>query len=307
MEDDNVFADKYVLLRKLGEGGMAEIFLARQLGIGGFKKELVIKRIHRDLASNESYVELFLDEARIAANLNHPNIVHIYDIGKALGTYYIAMEFIHGRDLMEICRKGVQDKQFLPLRYAVKIISAVAEGLAYAHGHRDGDGAPVGIVHRDISPTNILVSFGGLPKVVDFGIAKANTQVRNDTGAVMGKLNYMAPEQMRGEAVDGRSDLFSLGVVLYEITVGRRLFKGKGDEVVEKILHEPIPPPTLIRADYPAELEPIVMRLLEKKPENRYQDAGEVHSDLEDFLREVGWMVGAHHLSRYLAELFDVS
>ncbi len=304
---DNVFAEKYVLLRKIGEGGMAEIYLARQIGLGGFNKELVIKRIHQKLASNESYVEMFLDEARIAANLNHPHIVHIYDIGKAFGTYYIAMEYIHGKDLMEICRRGIVEKQFLPMRYAVRIISQVAEGLAYAQAHRDEDGQLVGIVHRDISPTNILVSYNGVSKLVDFGIARAASQVAEDVGTVVGKLNYMAPEQLRGELVDARSDLFALGVVLYEITVGRRLFKGPRDVVEDKILNLPIPPPTLVRPDFPPDLEQILMRLLEKKPENRYQDGAELHQDLEEFLREAGWKVGSHHLSRYLIGLFDVS
>ena len=307
MDDDNVFAEKYVLLRKLGEGGMAEIFLARQLGLGGFKKELVIKRIHKKLASNEAYVEMFLDEARIAANLNHPNIVHLYDIGKAFGTYYIAMEFIHGKDLMEICRKGITAKQFLPMRYAVHIISQVAEGLAYAQAHRDEDGNLVGIVHRDISPTNILVSYNGVSKLVDFGIARAASQVADEVGTVVGKLNYMAPEQVRGDLVDARSDLFALGVVLYEITVGRRLFKGPRDQVVDRILNQPIPPPTLVRPDFPPDLEQILMRLLEPKPENRYPDGAELQQDLQGFMGDMGWKVGAHHLSRYLTGLFDVS
>ncbi len=305
MDDDNVFAEKYVLLRKLGEGGMAEIFLARQLGLGGFKKELVIKRIHKKLAANEAYVEMFLDEARIAANLNHPNIVHIYDIGKAFGTYYIAMEFIHGKDLMEVCRKGIAEKQFLPLRYSVRIISDMAAGLAFAQDHRDEHGNRVGIVHRDISPTNILISFHGVSKLVDFGIARAASQVANEVGTVVGKLNYMAPEQVRGDLVDARSDLFALGVVLYEITVGRRLFKGPRKEVVDKILNHPIPPPTLVRPDYPPDLEQIVMRLLEKKPENRYPDGAELHSDLERFGASLGPKVGSNHLSRYLTGLFE--
>jgi serine/threonine protein kinase len=307
MDEDNVFAEKYVLLRKLGEGGMAEIFLARQLGLGGFKKELVIKRIHQKLASNEAYVEMFLDEARIAANLNHPNIVHIYDIGKAFGTYYIAMEFIHGKDLMEICRRGIADKKFLPLRYSVRIISEVAAGLAFAQDHRDEDGNRVGIVHRDISPTNILVSYTGVSKLVDFGIARAASQVAQEVGTVVGKLNYMAPEQVRGDLVGAQSDLFALGVVLYEITVGRRLFKGGHKEVRDKILNQPIPPPTLIRPDYPPELEQIVMRLLEKKPENRYPDGAELQQDLDGFLADMGHKVGSHHLSRYLTGLFGVT
>jgi len=306
LADDNVFAEKYDLLRKLGEGGMAEIFLARQRGLGGFQKELVIKRIHRALAKNEGYVELFLDEARIAANLNHPNIVHIYDIGKAYGTYYIAMEYIHGVDLMDICRRGIREQKFLPLPHAVQIISQVSEGLYFAHTFRDEYGQPLEIVHRDISPSNILVSFGGLAKLVDFGIAKAATQVHDDAGKVMGKINYMAPEQIRGEPVDARSDLFALGVVLYEICVGRRLFRGSAEEVAKKVLEEPVPPPSLVREDFPTDLEVIVMRLLEKKPENRYQDAEELHQDLEEYLAETGARAGRGRLSRYLVDLYDL-
>ena len=306
MADENVFTDKYDLLRKLGEGGMAEIYLARQRGLGGFQKELVIKRIHRELAKNERYVELFLDEARIAANLNHPNIVHIYDIGKAYGTYYIAMEYIQGADLMDICRRGIREKKFLPIKHGVKIISQVAEGLGFAHAYRDPQGQHLGIVHRDISPSNIIVSYSGLAKLVDFGIAKAATQVHDDSGKVMGKLNYMAPEQLKGEGVDNRSDLFALGVVLYEVTAGKRLFRGAGEEVARKILEEPIPPPSLAQPEYPPDLEVILMRLLEKKPENRYQDAQELHLDLEEFLAESGAKTGKPQISRYLVDLYDL-
>ncbi len=286
---------------------MAEIFLARQLGLGGFNKELVIKRIHRELATNVGYVEMFLDEARIAANLNHPNIVHIYDIGKAFGTYYIAMEYIHGKDLMEICRRGIAQKQFLSLRLAVAIVGQVAQGLAYAQAHRGSDGQRVGIVHRDISPTNILVSYTGIAKLVDFGIARAASQVAEEIGTVVGKLSYMAPEQVRGELVDGRTDLFALGVVLYEITVGRRLFRGSRQEVMDKILTQPIAPPSLVRPGFPPDLEQILMRLLEKRPENRYSNGGELHQDLEAFASSMGWRSGRHHLSRYLIGLFDVT
>jgi len=304
--NESGFAEKYDLLRKLGEGGMAEIFLARQRGIGGFHKELVIKRIRREFAQNERYVELFLDEARIAANLNHPNIVHIYDIGKAYGSYYIAMEYIHGADLMDILREGIKQKKFMPLEFAVEIISQVSEGLHFAHTFRDESGMPLSIVHRDISPSNILVTYSGLAKLVDFGIAKAATQVHDDDGQIMGKVNYMAPEQLRGEEVDARSDLFGLGVVLYEITAGRRLFRGAGHDVRKKILDDPVPPPSVVRPDYPLELEVIVMRLLEKRPENRYGDAEELHQDLQEFLADTGGRNLRARISRYLMDLYDL-
>lgn len=307
MATDDVFGQKYVLLRKLAEGGMAEIYLARQIGLGGFQKELVIKRIHQALADNQQYVELFLDEARIAANLNHPNIVHIYDIGRAFATFYIAMEYIRGPDLADITRKAISQGALLAPRRAVEIVCQVAEGLHFAHSYRDKDGRSLRIIHRDISPSNILVTYGGICKLVDFGIAKARTQLHDDSGALMGKLGYMAPELLEGHPADARTDLFSLGVVLYEITVGRRLYTGEDSVVARKILHDPIPPPSVWVEDYPSELEVVVMRLLEKRPENRYQDADELQQDLRDVMAELSWPTGPIPLGRYLTDLFDLN
>ncbi len=306
MASDDVFGQKYVLLRKLAEGGMAEIFLARQIGIGGFQKELVIKRIHQALADNQQYVELFLDEARIAANLNHPNIVHIYDIGQAFSTFYIAMELIKGPDLADIAKKAMSHGTPLAPKWSAEILSQVAEGLHFAHNFRDKDGRSQQIIHRDISPSNILVTYGGICKLVDFGIAKAREQLHDDTGTLMGKLGYMAPELLEGSPADARTDLFSMGVLFYEITVGRRLFMGDDKTVARKILHDPIPPPSLWVEDYPSELEVIVMRLLERRPENRYQDANELHQDLRDVMTELGWPMGPVPLGRYLTDLFDL-
>ncbi len=306
MADDDVFGQKYVLLRKLAEGGMAEIYLARQIGLGGFQKELVIKRIHQALADNEQYVELFLDEARIAANLNHPNIVHIYDIGRAFTTFYIAMEYIKGPDLADIARKAVQGGAPMAPARAAEVVCQVAEGLHFAHTFRDKDGRPLQIIHRDISPSNILVTFGGICKLVDFGIAKARTQLHDDAGTLMGKLGYMAPELLEGSPADVRTDLFSLGVCLYEITVGRRLYVGDDKTVARKILKDPIPPPSVWVEDYPSELEVVVMRLLEKRPGNRYQDANELQEDLRDVMADLGWPIGPIPLGRYLTSLFDL-
>jgi serine/threonine protein kinase len=306
MSTDDVFGQKYVLLRKLAEGGMAEIFLARQIGIGGFQKELVIKRIHQQLADNQQYVDLFLDEARIAANLNHPNIVHIYDIGRAFSTYYIAMELIKGPDLADIAKQAMSQGAPLAPARAAEILSQVAEGLHFAHNFRDKDGHSQRIIHRDISPSNILVTYGGICKLVDFGIAKAREQLHDDTGTLMGKLGYMAPELLEGHPADARTDLFSMGVLFYEITVGKRLFVGDDKTVARKILHDPIPPPSLWVEDYPSELEVVVMRLLERRPENRYQDANELHQDLRDVMADLSWPTGPLPLGRYLTDLFDL-
>jgi serine/threonine protein kinase len=306
MATDDVFGQKYVLLRKLAEGGMAEIYLARQIGLGGFQKELVIKRIHQAHAANRQYVELFLDEARIAANLNHPNIVHIYDIGRAFATYYIAMEYIKGPDLADIAKRALSRGEPLAPARATEIVAQVAEGLHFAHAFRDKDGQSLRIIHRDISPSNILVTYGGIAKLVDFGIAKARTQLHDDSNALMGKLGYMAPELLEGYSADARTDLFSLGVVLYEITSGRRLFVGDDETVARKILHEPVPPPSMWVEDYPSELEVVVMRLLEKRPENRYQDADELHQDLRDIMTENAWPIGPIPLGRFLTDLFDL-
>jgi serine/threonine protein kinase len=304
--EEALFAGKYELVRKLGEGGMAEIFLARPRGAGAPRGELVIKRIHPELARNESYVELFLDEARVAADLEHPNIVRLLDIGKAEGTYYLAMEYVRGADLMEICRRGIQRQRFLPLAHAVTITREVARGLQVAHQFRDGDGRTLSIVHRDVSPSNILVGYDGQTKLADFGIAKAATQVHDDAGKIMGKWGYMAPEQLRTGEVDPRSDLFSLGVVLYEITVGRRLYRGAAREAKQKILEQPVPAPTRVRADYPRALERIVLRLLERDPAQRYPDAETLIRDLEAFASEAGLSLGRGALSRYLVDLFEV-
>ncbi len=303
---DDVFSQKYVLLKKLAEGGMAEIYLARQIGIGGFQKELVIKRIHQKLADNQQYVTLLLDEARIAANLNHPNIVHIYDIGRAYTTYYIAMEYIHGPDLADIARREIRRGTLVPPQIAAEIVCQVAEGLHFAHTFRDKDGLPMRIIHRDISPSNILVTYGGICKLVDFGIAKAQTQLHDDTGVLMGKLGYMAPELIEGCPPDPRSDLFSLGVCLHEITVGKRLFVGDDRTVARKILSQPVPPPSLFVEDYPFELEVVVMRLLERRPENRYEDAQELLEDLRDLMGELGWSTGPAPLGHYMTDLFDL-
>lgn len=278
---------KYLLLDKIATGGMAEIWLAKQVGVEGFEKLVVIKKILPHFTNDKDFVRMFLDEARLAAQLNHPNIVQIYDLGQEEESYYIAMEYISGDDIKNILQTSIKQGHFLPLQFAVNIISQGAEGLHYAHTLTDMYGTPMNVVHRDISPQNILVTYAGTVKVVDFGIAKAATQSQEtQAGTLKGKFAYMSPEQAMGRKLDGRSDVFALGIVLYEITVGKRLFKAPSElKILRMITEERIIPPIEINPKYPPALSNIVMKALEKDRDKRYQDAREFHLDLDDFLK----------------------
>ena len=300
------FGGRYTLLRRLAVGGMAEIYLARQAAMAGFEKEVVIKRLRAELADDPRIIEMFLDEARIGALLNHPNIVHVYDVDEHDGIPYIAMEYIVGEELNELCRRGIQHGRFLPLEHAVELIRQAAAGMGYFHAKRGAEGTvlqdqPLEIVHFDISPTNLLVTQDGTLKVIDFGIARARGQ-RTRTEVLPGKLSYMSPEQAArdGQPVDHRSDIFSLGIVLYEITVGRRLFRGTAAEIVPRLVAADIEPPTFVRRNFPPALESIVMRALEKHPSDRYQSAYDLADDLETFLRDERLHSGPVRIARYL-------
>ena len=302
---------RYTVLRRLATGGMAEIYLARQAALAGFEKEIVIKRLRPELASDPRIVEMFLDEARIGAMLNHPNIVHVYDVDVGHSDEgdipYIAMELIHGEELNQLCRRGLNFQRFLPLEHAVELIRQAAAGMGYFHAKRatwdGGDGESLEIVHCDVSPTNLLVTQDGFLKIIDFGIARSRGQRSRGDGVIPGKLSYMSPEQAARQSIDHRSDIFSLGVVLYEITVGRRLFKGSAQDVVERLTRGRIEPPTFVRRDFPPTLEAIVMRTLEQHPSDRYQSAYDLADDLEGFLREERLHSGPVRIARYLDDL----
>jgi serine/threonine-protein kinase len=295
---------RYVIVSHLASGGMAELYVARQEAVGGFEKSLVVKMLQGKYAENPRVVRMFLDEARLAAKLNHPTIVHVYDVAEDAGDKYIAMEYIHGETLTDIVRRGIAVSNYLPLEYSIYIVSQAAAGLAYAHGRREPDGSLLRIVHRDVSPSNILVSYEGQTKIVDFGIARIQDQIREESGMRPGKASYMSPEQVRGEGADYRSDIFSLGIILYELTLCRRLWRGAPESVMKRILEEKIPPPTYIRRDYPPALELIVMKALEKRPADRYQSAEEMRHDLEEFLDEGGFRTNNRRMAQYMSELF---
>jgi serine/threonine protein kinase len=282
----SVLGGKYQLVRKLAAGGMADVYLGRQASIGGFEKDVVIKRMLPTLSKDVRYTKMFMREARLAARLNHTNIVQIFDVVVDDGIHFIAMEYVRGHDMFQVHRRSLEMGMPLLIGQAAKIASDVASGLECAHSATDSDGARLSIVHQDISPSNILLSSDGCVKIVDFGIAKAAiTPSDTVTRGVIGKRGYIAPEQIRGEKVTGSTDLFSLGVLLYEWTTHRPLFARESVLLTEKAtLEEKIIPPTTIIRDYPRALEKIVMRSLQRDPRKRYSRARQMHEDLEDFL-----------------------
>ncbi len=300
---------KYTLLRRLAAGGMAELFLALHRSVAGFEKLIVIKRILPSMNQDQGFIEMLLHEARVAATLSHPNVVQIFDVGQVDGTYFIAMEHIHGEDIQAIVR-GMKKHNVaeFPLEHTISILLGTCAGLAYAHDKRDLDGAALGIVHRDISPRNIVVSFTGDVKIVDFGIAKSGTEPgEGDTpsGQLKGKAPYMSPEQAAGQPIDWRSDIFAAGVMLFELTTGRRLFKGASEfETLKMICDKEYPLPSQVKESYPPELERIVMRALAKRREDRYQSAREMQADLELFAREERIAVSQVSLTKWMESLF---
>ena len=231
---------RYTVVRHLASGGMAELFIARQEAMGGFEKQVVLKMLQPRYAENPRVVTMFLDEARLAAKLNHPAIVHVYDVAEDGGLKYIAMEYIHGETVADIVKRGLAVNNYLPLEHAVHIVRQTAAGLAYAHERREPDGNVLRIVHRDVSPTNILVSYEGQTKIVDFGIARAQDELREESGTRPGKASYMSPEQVRGEPADYRSDIFSLGIILYELTLCQRLYRGAPEAMMRQIVEEKV-------------------------------------------------------------------
>jgi serine/threonine-protein kinase len=298
---------KYELVSRLAAGGMAEIFLARTKSIQGFEKYLVIKRILHHRTQDPEFVRMFLDEARVAATLDHPNIVQIYDVGHVDNEYFIAMEYLRGHNLIEIVRAGAKlGYAKPPLEHVVSILTQVCAGLHYAHEKRDFEGRSLEIVHRDVTPQNIVVSFDGSVKVVDFGIAKAATrEVETLAGTLKGKIGYMSPEQCKGANVDRRSDIFAVGIILFELTTGKRLYHERSDfDTLKKIIEGAVPSPRDLLPFYPAFLNAIVVRCLQKNPDDRYQTARDLHADLDAFARDNQLVTGTVPLSQYMERIY---
>lgn len=297
---------KYILTRKLAMGGMAEIFRAKTVGAEGFEKEIVIKRILPHYTEDDDFVKMFIDEANVASKLQHANIVQIFDFNVQDGSYYIAMEYVEGKDLKKVVETGIKRGNPLTPAQCVWIIMELAKGLHYAHV-KTHKGKPLNIVHRDISPQNGMISFTGEVKLMDFGIAKAASRsTKTVAGTVKGKCAYMSPEQARGKPLDGRSDLFALAVVLWEMLTHKRLFLGDSDFVtLSNVLKQEAPPPSSINPDVPAALDTIVLKALSKDRDERQKDVEAFHRELTRWFYSSVTDLDAEALGPWMKSMFS--
>ncbi|MCC6999797.1 MAG: protein kinase [Deltaproteobacteria bacterium] len=294
---------KYTIIRRLAIGGMAELLLAASDGTPG---PVVLKRPLPQYLLDDEYLRMFVDEARIASLLRHDNIARILDVGEHEGSPFFTMEYVHGKDLRTLQIAARRRGAGLPLPYAMELVLGVARALHHAHEQVDETGSPLGIVHRDVTPANVLVDFEGGVKLIDFGVVKARTrQTETRAGIIKGKIAYMSPEQARGMAVDRRSDIYALGVLLYELTTGTRLYKTGSDfELLTQITTGTVPPPSSRLPGYPAALETILMRALSRQPEERHASADELALDLEGLAGAMGVTLGSAALRGWLRSLF---
>ncbi len=290
---------KYEVIRQIAIGGMAELYLARTVGFEGFEKLVVIKRILPQYVTNAAFVEMFLDEARLAATLHHTNVAQVHDIGVEDGDYFFAMEYVHGEDLDHIQVAAEEQGVPLSLDAALTLVSGLCAGLHYAHDKANA-------IHRDVSPSNVLVSYDGAVKLVDFGIARLASRPGTTEGGLKGKISYMSPEQCRSHAqLDRRSDLYAVGTILYQLTTGQLPFKGETEyQILHQIVNEDAPPPSALVPSYPAHLERIVLRALARDPDRRYATALELQADVEDFAHETRLRISPLVLARLMGTLF---
>jgi hypothetical protein len=300
---------RYQIVDRIATGGMAEVYLAVHGELAGFRTPVVLKKVLPHLANNPQFIDMFLDEARIASMLDHPNVVRIYEVGRSGSEYFLAMELVQGKSLSAVLRRAQEEEGGrVDPKLAAFVVAQAAAGLNHAHNLTDPLGNPLGLVHRDVSPQNILISFEGSVKVIDFGIARALGRItETQTGGMKGKFGYMSPEQARGEEVDQRTDIFALGVVLWEALTGRRLFQRENDLATMRALtYEPIPRPSTIK-DVPLELESLVMRALARNPKLRFSTARDFGSALEKWIVAAGGTsasdVGAMMKAYFIADV----
>ncbi len=297
---------KYLLLEKLNTGGMAEVYRAKAFGVAGFEKSFAIKKILPHLSEDPEFIAMFIDEAKIAARLHHANICQVVEFGRVGRAYYLAMEYIAGADLRRISRKFRDQGRLLPPPFSVHAIGCILEALDYAHRKTDVTGQPLNIVHRDVSPQNVIVSFEGEVKLIDFGIAKAaHRMAKTQAGQIKGKFGYLSPEQIMGRPLDGRSDIFAAGVLLWELLAGRDLFTGETDlEVLRAIIRLRVPSLSRVNPAIPAELEAIIGRALQRDPEDRYPTAADFLDALQHFTFRHGWRWGSADTRDFMAREF---
>jgi serine/threonine protein kinase/Tfp pilus assembly protein PilF len=297
---------KYQLLDKIAVGGMAELFRAKLTGVQGFEKLIAIKKILPNLSGEDNLITSFIDEAKLAALLHHENIVQIYDFGSIDNEYFLAMEFLFGKDLRIIRQTAKKRDLPLGIENILYIISRICAGLDYSHNLKDLQGQPLNIIHRDINPQNIFITYEGQVKIIDFGIAKAanhNTKTRENL--IKGKLAYMSPEQANGQAIDHRSDIFSTGIILYELLAVRRMFKGETMHVLSLVREAQYDPPEEVIPNLPAKLNDILRRALAKDPQDRYQSAGDMLADVEECAFELSLRPNTRNFAQYMKELFE--
>ena len=296
---------KYSLFERIGRGGMAEVFKGRIQGPAGFERVFVVKRILPHLSDDQTFIKMFVEEAKLSARLNHPNIVHIFELGAVEGEYFISMEYIRGHDLSETMR-SIWKALGPPRPELVSYIGREAcRGLAYAHGLTDENGRLLGMIHRDVSPSNVMLSYEGAVKMLDFGIAKAlgDTADSSKSGTMKGKYAYMAPEQTEGDNIDHRSDIFAVGIVLHEVLTGRRLFKGQNDvQTIERVRRCEVPKPSVQNPAVPPELDHIVLKALQRDPARRWSNAADMADALDDIVH--GARFQPTHLTQILYDLF---
>jgi serine/threonine protein kinase len=297
---------RYQVIERIDAGGMAEIFKGRALSLDGIERPVAIKRILPSLSQNRKFLKMFIDEARLSMRLSHANIVQVFDVGRADDTYFLVMEFVDGSNVRRIVQKAAESGYQLPIAVALHVVIEICRGLATAHEASDATGSPLGIVHRDVSPPNILISWSGEVKITDFGLAKAVSQLeRTEPGVVKGKFSYLSPEAAEGKDVDARSDIFSTGIILHELLTNRRLFMGKTDlETVDQVKKCQIPTPSSINDTVKPELDRIVLKALAKDRRRRYQSAREFGDELADFLFAHGMKVTGFDVARSMRELF---
>ncbi len=296
---------RYQLLRKIASGGMGQVLLARK-GSEGFEKLVVLKRILPHLVEDDEFFTMFKDEARITMRLDHPNIARINEFGEEGGVHFIEMEYVAGEDVRRLDKRARSAGQYLPLGVLIRIIADAAAGLDFAHKAKDAKGTPLNLVHRDVSPQNVLVGFDGSVKLIDFGVAKAAGRAQHTaTGILKGKFPYMSPEQAEGNDIDARSDIFALGIVLWELLTGKRLFKGENDLQTQKLVKAcDVPMPTAIDGALPKDFDAVVLKALKKNPEERYADAGEFQQALDAYAVSHGIPASNHALRDYMQKLY---
>ncbi|MDW8246090.1 MAG: protein kinase [Sandaracinaceae bacterium] len=297
---------KYLLVDRIAVGGMAEVYTAKAFGAEGFEKIVAIKRILPTMAEDPEFIQMFIDEAKIAGQLTHPNIVPIYELGKIGDSHYIAMEYVWGKDLLQVMNRFRKMRKLMPPSMAAWIAAKMCEALDYAHRKKDKQGRSLNIIHRDVSPQNCLISYEGHVKMIDFGIAKAASRsTHTQAGVLKGKFGYMSPEQVRGLPIDHRSDIFAVGTCLYEMLATERLFVGESDfSTLEKVRNAQVPPLSLRVPDIPKELEEIVMKALARDVEQRWQSAGEMQEALQRFIAKEKPPFGTSKLAAWMRTAF---